>query len=206
MKRPIRNLRWYIAGLVFLSTVINYVDRQKSQRAMRITRIEAFAIKIPRDLSDARGTAGSPAPLAESRNEYRWAANYQTLYSTKIETALIKVTTDSGLTGWGEAQSPVAPESKSCGRLMKTSSRYEAQRQNRAGAGRGVWLFFGSQQLTFGRRWFHSSTFRPAKPALKKPSHSPIPLHCIIPIAMIDWPSFRSTSPQVLMKGFYVVL
>jgi ACS family hexuronate transporter-like MFS transporter len=28
MKKTIKNLRWYIAGLVFLSTVINYVDRQ----------------------------------------------------------------------------------------------------------------------------------------------------------------------------------
>lgn len=28
MNRPIRHLRWYIAGLLFLSTVINYIDRQ----------------------------------------------------------------------------------------------------------------------------------------------------------------------------------
>ena len=28
MARPIRNLRWYIGGLLFLSTVINYIDRQ----------------------------------------------------------------------------------------------------------------------------------------------------------------------------------
>ncbi len=28
MKKPLNNLRWWIAGLVFLSTVINYVDRQ----------------------------------------------------------------------------------------------------------------------------------------------------------------------------------
>jgi len=77
---------------------------------MKITAIQAFAIKIPRDLTEARGTAGSPAPLIDSRNDYRWATNYQTLYSTKIETALIKVTTDSGSIGWGEAQSPVAPE------------------------------------------------------------------------------------------------
>mgnify|MGYP000199175871 FL=1 len=28
MKKAIPNLRWWIAGLVFLSTVINYVDRQ----------------------------------------------------------------------------------------------------------------------------------------------------------------------------------
>jgi MFS transporter, ACS family, hexuronate transporter len=28
MKKPIHNLRWWMAGLVFFSTVINYVDRQ----------------------------------------------------------------------------------------------------------------------------------------------------------------------------------
>ncbi len=28
MGKPIRHLRWYIAGLLFLSTVINYIDRQ----------------------------------------------------------------------------------------------------------------------------------------------------------------------------------
>ena len=28
MKKPLPNLRWWIAGLVFLSTVINYIDRQ----------------------------------------------------------------------------------------------------------------------------------------------------------------------------------
>jgi ACS family hexuronate transporter-like MFS transporter len=26
--RPVRRLRWYIGGLLFLSTVINYIDRQ----------------------------------------------------------------------------------------------------------------------------------------------------------------------------------
>ena len=28
MAHPIRHLRWYIGGLLFLSTVINYIDRQ----------------------------------------------------------------------------------------------------------------------------------------------------------------------------------
>ena len=28
MTRPIRRLRWYIGTLLFLSTVINYIDRQ----------------------------------------------------------------------------------------------------------------------------------------------------------------------------------
>ncbi|MBL8169891.1 MAG: mandelate racemase/muconate lactonizing enzyme family protein [Acidobacteria bacterium] len=77
---------------------------------MKITRVSAFAIKIPRDLTAARGTAGSPAPLQPGASDYRFAATYQTLYSSKIETALIKVETDAGITGWGEAQAPVAPE------------------------------------------------------------------------------------------------
>ncbi|MBS1809754.1 MAG: mandelate racemase/muconate lactonizing enzyme family protein [Acidobacteria bacterium] len=77
---------------------------------MKITKVSAFAIKIPRDLTEARGTAGSPAPLQAGTSDYRFAATYQTLYSTKIETALIKIETDAGLIGWGEAQSPVAPE------------------------------------------------------------------------------------------------
>jgi galactonate dehydratase len=77
---------------------------------MKITNVTAFAIKIPRDLAAARGTAGSPAPLQAGASDYRFAATYQTLYSTKIETALIKIETDAGVTGWGEAQAPVAPE------------------------------------------------------------------------------------------------
>src|SRR5580704_18097532 len=28
LRRPIRGLRWYIGGVLFLSTVINYIDRQ----------------------------------------------------------------------------------------------------------------------------------------------------------------------------------
>ena len=27
-RRPIKNLRWWIGGLLFASTVINYIDRQ----------------------------------------------------------------------------------------------------------------------------------------------------------------------------------
>lgn len=77
---------------------------------MKITQVTAYAVKIPRDLSAARGTAGSPAPLQAGAAEYRFAATYQTLYSSQIETALIKVETEAGIVGWGEAQAPVAPE------------------------------------------------------------------------------------------------
>ena len=77
---------------------------------MKITNVTAYAIKIPRDITASRGTAGSPAPLQPGVSDYRFAATYQTLYSSKIETALMKIETDSGIIGWGEAQSPVAPE------------------------------------------------------------------------------------------------
>lgn len=82
---------------------------------MKITNVTAYAIKIPRDLTVARGTAGSPAPLqsqggGQGESDYQFAATYQTLYSTKIETALIKIETDAGVVGWGEAQAPLVPE------------------------------------------------------------------------------------------------
>ncbi len=77
---------------------------------MKITKVEVLALKIPRDVAAARGTAGSPTPLKDMPSEYRLAAKFPTLYSTKIETALVKIETDSGLTGWGEAQAPLAPE------------------------------------------------------------------------------------------------
>lgn len=77
---------------------------------MKITGITAYAIRIPRDITAAHGTAGSPSRLIPGKSTYRFAENYQTIYSTMIETALVRVETDTGLTGWGEAQSPVAPE------------------------------------------------------------------------------------------------
>jgi len=77
---------------------------------MRISRVDAFAIKIQRDVEAARGTAGSPAPLLEAATEYRFAESYQTLYSSRIETTRPRCETKAGFVGWGEAQSPRAPE------------------------------------------------------------------------------------------------
>lgn len=76
---------------------------------MRIERVRAIPVRIPRDFSAATGTAGSPAKLVGAQ-AYRRAEHYATVYSASIETTLVEITTDSGLTGYGEAQSPVAPE------------------------------------------------------------------------------------------------
>jgi galactonate dehydratase len=76
---------------------------------MRIESVDAFAIRLPRDHDGALGSAGSPARL-RGEGEYRWAASYPCLYSTLIETALIRIRLDNGVEGWGEAQAPLAPD------------------------------------------------------------------------------------------------
>src|SRR5262249_60578022 len=52
---------------------------------------------------------GSPTAL-DGTGDYRWSPTVNALYSIHFETALIRLTTDTGLTGWGEAQAPLAPE------------------------------------------------------------------------------------------------
>jgi D-galactarolactone cycloisomerase len=78
---------------------------------MRIARVQAFAIRIPRDHVAVVGTAGSPAPLREdSGRRYQRAATYGTVYATALETTVVRVETTNGIAGWGEAQAPVVPE------------------------------------------------------------------------------------------------
>jgi D-galactarolactone cycloisomerase len=75
---------------------------------MKIKSIQAIPFHQDRDAPT--GTAGSPAKLQPSASHYRWAENYLVLYSTRFETAIVRVELDSGLVGWGESQAPVAPE------------------------------------------------------------------------------------------------
>lgn len=76
----------------------------------RIQSIEAFSITLPRDAGAVTGTAGSPTTLASSQFDYRWSETNGALYSVNFEAALVKVTLESGLVGWGEAQAPLAPD------------------------------------------------------------------------------------------------
>ena len=76
---------------------------------MRIQSLSAIPVRLPRDLANARGTAGSPTRLSGEGN-YRWSSAYPVLYSVNFETALIRVELENGLVGWGEAQAPLAPE------------------------------------------------------------------------------------------------
>ena len=77
---------------------------------MKIASVESLAVRLPRDMESATGTAGSPTALKDSGGRYRWSQVYPALYSTHFETALVKVTLQDGTVGWGEAQAPLAPE------------------------------------------------------------------------------------------------
>lgn len=77
---------------------------------MKIATIEAIPVRLFRNREDSRRSAGSPTALAEGEAAYRWSTTVPALYSTYFETALIKITLDGGLVGWGEAQAPLAPE------------------------------------------------------------------------------------------------
>jgi len=72
---------------------------------MTITKIEVFPVKIKKEhvyLGDTAALSGA--------YEYYLRPEYRCPYSRNMETLLVKLTTESGLTGWGEALAPVLPE------------------------------------------------------------------------------------------------
>jgi galactonate dehydratase len=77
---------------------------------MKIARVQALPVRLPHAREAALGTAGSPTALAGSGSGYHRSPAVGALYSTRFETALVKVTLDNGLAGWGEAQAPLAPQ------------------------------------------------------------------------------------------------
>jgi galactonate dehydratase len=77
---------------------------------MKLVTVEAIPVRLERARERSVGTAGSPTPLAKGAGPYRWSPTVPALYSVFFETALVKITADNGLVGWGEAQAPLAPE------------------------------------------------------------------------------------------------
>lgn len=73
---------------------------------MKIKEITAFPIRIPRD-NDAEG---DDRPAVIDFGDYFVDEQvFTSIYSKHHETTVIKVETDTGIVGWGEAQSPVSP-------------------------------------------------------------------------------------------------
>lgn len=82
---------------------------------MKIVEVEAFAIQAPP--TDSRAYWGSrawgderAAGQAELSTEYPVPLRRRFTYSASIDTVVVRVTTDAGAIGWGEAKAPVAPQ------------------------------------------------------------------------------------------------
>lgn len=85
---------------------------------MKITKVEAFAVQakpIDQEYWGSRtwGHEGAQRRV-EISAEYPPPARRRFIYSPTIDTCLVRVTTESGLVGYGEAKAPVAP------RVVKT--------------------------------------------------------------------------------------
>lgn len=74
---------------------------------MKITRISALTVKAGRtyELSGR----GDKSPLLPG-GQYLHFRPYRELYGRRTEALLVRVETDAGFVGWGEAQAPVGPE------------------------------------------------------------------------------------------------
>jgi L-alanine-DL-glutamate epimerase-like enolase superfamily enzyme len=80
---------------------------------MKIGKVESFAVKA-RPI-DREAYWGSRAWSVESHHkelsaEYPAPQRRKYIYSQTIDTVLVRLTTDDGIVGWGEAKAPVAPE------------------------------------------------------------------------------------------------
>jgi D-galactarolactone cycloisomerase len=89
--------------------------RSRDYSPVKIERIETFAVQAPP--SDSRPYWGSRAwgsPQADAAPElsaeYPASVRRRYLYSQTIDTVIVRLTTDSGLAGYGEAKAPVAPQ------------------------------------------------------------------------------------------------
>ncbi|CAN7593479.1 MULTISPECIES: mandelate racemase/muconate lactonizing enzyme family protein [unclassified Paenibacillus] len=72
---------------------------------MRIKSIDIYVHKSPKQSVQLINSAAT-----KPDSDYYRHPKYKAIYSTKQETLLVKIETECGLTGWGEALSPIGPE------------------------------------------------------------------------------------------------
>ncbi|WP_053218217.1 mandelate racemase/muconate lactonizing enzyme family protein [Virgibacillus senegalensis] len=73
---------------------------------MEITNVEVFPLKVDKGVV----YLGESSGLHYSKNNYYLRPEYRSFYSKSLETLLVKISTSSGIEGWGECLAPVAPE------------------------------------------------------------------------------------------------
>ena len=74
---------------------------------MKIQAVEVFAFKYDHHY---RLGGHTDAPNRLPGTDYYFEPQWSQAYSRFTESCLVKITTDDGLTGWGEAQAPLVPE------------------------------------------------------------------------------------------------
>lgn len=74
---------------------------------MIITQVDIYVYKLDQHYR-LRGTEDTPGLLPGT--DYYFEPHWRQAYSRKVESCLLKLTTDTGLVGWGEAQAPILPE------------------------------------------------------------------------------------------------
>jgi D-arabinonate dehydratase/D-galactarolactone cycloisomerase len=79
---------------------------------MKIVSVEAFAIEAPPATAEvywgARAWGREHAGLRDLSAHYPVEQRRRFIYSKTIDTVIVKITTDDGITGYGEAKAPVA--------------------------------------------------------------------------------------------------
>ncbi len=71
---------------------------------MKISHIECFPLKITPQQAYLGGS------VEGHNSDYYYRPEYRCVYSRKMETCLVKITTSEGYVGWGEALAPVVPQ------------------------------------------------------------------------------------------------
>jgi L-alanine-DL-glutamate epimerase-like enolase superfamily enzyme len=71
---------------------------------MRISSVEAIAVRIPQP-----GKGGDQPPVDTYGRHYIDRSAFVSIYSKDLETTVVRIRTEDGVTGFGEAQAPIAP-------------------------------------------------------------------------------------------------
>lgn len=74
---------------------------------MKITNVTTFVVKVAKAAYLGGQTQEA---IGEQRGDYVTNRHYRSKYSVNTETMFVKLDTDAGLVGWGEAQAPLVPE------------------------------------------------------------------------------------------------
>ena len=84
-------------------------DGKSGGRSTTIVDVSAIPIKVPE--TEFWGGKGEEALKArQTETDYVMLPGWTGLYSSKVETCLVRIETLSGLVGYGEGQTPIGPE------------------------------------------------------------------------------------------------